>query len=625
MRHRVCVRDEYKQLRNKVTSATDKAKQEYYQTLLAENMHKPDALWKAIKKVLPQRKREKTVLLCDENGEHTTPKAIANSFNTFFANIGAKLASAFPVDVQITNPYPDVNATFKFVPIQLNFTLKQLKLLSAGKSTGLDNINARLLKDAAEVVAGPITAIMNASLHTGEIPNMWKKSRVTPIYKAEDPQNPSNYRPIAILPVSMKIFERAVHIQLNSYLKKIGVMCEEQSGFREGHSTATAVTNVTDFILDNMNNGKLAGGVFLDLKKAFDTVDAQTLLFKLQCLGINNTELAWFKNYLIDRSQCVAFSGATSDECNLSCGVPQGSILGPLLFVTFINDITQSISECKIVLYADDTIILFASNNPDIIKEKLEQDLMNANRWLKSNKLNLNISKCKWMMFGTARKLRHAKATDISIGDVPLEKVQTYKYLGMWMDSQLNWHHHLDKMRAKISQRLGVLRRVRSFLTEDITKNLFNAMVMPLFDYCDVIYAKTDNTSLNKLQRLHNRGGKLILRVGKDTATTDVQAQLRWIPLAKRVIYHTNILTYKCLTGLAPEYLSRYFKYVDHPYQTRYREQHMLYVPKPKTELMKRAFRYNGAINWNLIPITCKNAETLNSFKSMVLKHISTT
>ncbi len=180
----------------------------------------------------------------------------------------------------------------------------------------------------------------------------------------------------------MKIFERAVHIQLNSYLKRIGVLCEEQSGFREDHSTVTTVADVTDLIYKNLDQGQLTCAVFLDLKKASDTVDAETLLFKLKFLGINNTEHAWFLNDLIDRVECVPFSGSTSQECHVSSSVPQWSILGTLLFVIYINDFTQSINLCKVVLYADVTILLFAHKDLDIIKHTLATDLESAQHWL---------------------------------------------------------------------------------------------------------------------------------------------------------------------------------------------------------------------------------------------------
>ncbi len=179
----------------------------------------------------------------------------------------------------------------------------------------------------------------------------------------------------------------------------------------------------------------------------------------------------------------------------------------------------------------------------------------------------LNVSKCTWMMFGTAQRLRCTQLTDLFIGENPLEKVQNYKYLGMWLDINLDWHYHIDVMRSTISRRIGVLKRVRSYLTEDFTTKLHNAMVLPLFDYCDTIYGTNDHLALSKLQRLQNRDAKTILRVPKDTPTQIVLIDLKWLPLTKRITYHTHILMFKCLlNGLAPNFLSRNVKYVNHCY-----------------------------------------------------------
>ena len=228
-------------------------------------------------------------------------------------------------------------------------------------------------------------------------------------------------------------------------------------------------------------------------------------------------------------------------------------------------------------------------------------------------------------MFGTAQRLRRTKNTDLCIGDEPLEKVQNYKYLGMWMDVNLNWHHHIDVMRGKIAKRLGVLRRVRNYLTDDLTTQLYNAMVLPLFDYCDTIYGTTDQKALTKLQRLQNRGAKTILKVPMDTSTQTVLTTLNWLPLNSRVTYHSHILMYKCLNGLAPDYLCREFNYVNHSHNTRYRAKQVLYVNKTKLEVTKRSFKHHGAINWNSLPEYCKTAQSLNVFKSVVLKHMYTT
>jgi exonuclease III len=202
--------EQYKHIRNEITARCRKAKKEYFSNILAEGMGDPNKLWKSLKKVLPSSSSESPTMLQDEDGTHTEPPNIAKSFNTFFSNIGSTLAAKFPSGLRIQNPYPDFKETFQFKPISVEFTTKQLAHLQTSKSTGLDNLNARLLKDAANGVAVPLTQIMNASLKKGTVPSSWKKARVTPIFKADSPLSPSNYRPISILPVCMKIFERAV-------------------------------------------------------------------------------------------------------------------------------------------------------------------------------------------------------------------------------------------------------------------------------------------------------------------------------------------------------------------------------------------------------------------------------
>ncbi len=211
---------------------------------------------------------------------------------------------------------------FKFSEITESFVHTQLEKLDSRKATGVDNISARLLKDASHIMAKPLTKLMNASLKTGTIPLDWKKARVSPIFKAGDPEEASNYRPISILPICMKVFERAVHTQLYAFIKEHNIMCTNQSGFRPQHSTATALLEVTDGIISNMDRGLLTGAVYLDLKKAFDTVDHATLLKKLSHMGIRDVELKWFEDYLSNRSQCVKVDNCTSEFLEITYGVP---------------------------------------------------------------------------------------------------------------------------------------------------------------------------------------------------------------------------------------------------------------------------------------------------------------
>ena len=612
---------QYKQLRNTVISKCRVAKQNYYKNLINENLGNSSKMWKALKKLLPSSKQSTTTLEVD-GVTHTEGKDIASTFNTFFSNIGATLASKFPPGILSSNPYPGFNANFNFVPIKIEFTKKELQKLRASKATGLDGINTRLLKDASDVVAGPITNIMNASLKTGIVPSMWKHAKVTPIYKGDSPQHPSNYRPISVLPACMKIFERAVQQQLLAYFKTNGILCDEQSGFRERHSTTTATTHITDYLLQNMDDGYLTGAIYLDLKKAFDTVDTDTLLFKLKCIGIKGSEITWFNNYLNERKQQVKFQSHLSSSLDINCGVPQGSILGPLLFIFFVNDFKNCLVKCKVHLYADDTILLFKSTSATEIKNNLEHDLLSASEWFYKNKLHLNISKCKFMLFGTSKRLAKTQTPDVYIGNEKLEHVNHYKYLGVWLDSTLNWKTHLHKMQSKIKQRLGMLRRVRHCIDASTTLLLYNSIILPLLDYCDTVYGNCNIADIIKLQILQNRAGKIILEVPYDTRTQKVLTDLNWFYMTERLFYHRCILMFKCLNGLAPAYLSDVFSFNSHAYNTRSATRRNLRLPKCKSMTGQKAFHYLGAKLWNTLSIDTRNCTTIGAFKSKLKSEI---
>ena len=257
---------QYKQLKNRIIYKCKKAKQEYFSNLIYESCDNTNKLWRSIKKVLPQKTKETVTVIQDDNGTHTDPVNIANSFNSFFCRIGSDLCAKFPTGVQTQNPYPNFTQTFSFTKISSDFICRELKTLKSTKATGLDNINARLLRDAAEIVAQPLTFIMNSSLQSGMVPTSWKKARVTPIFKADSPLLPSNYRPISILPVCMKLFEKAVQKQLVSYLMKHNILCHQQSGFRTKHSTHKTAIDVTDYILQNMDKGLVTGTIYHDLQ-----------------------------------------------------------------------------------------------------------------------------------------------------------------------------------------------------------------------------------------------------------------------------------------------------------------------------------------------------------------------
>ena len=419
----------------------------------------------------------------------------------------------------------------------------------------MDGIPSRLLQEAAPEIALPLATIFNYSMQSGVLPDAWKSAKVTPIYKDGSVLEASNYRPISVLPVCLKVFEKIIHQQLYSYLTSNNLLSIYQSGFRPSHSTETALIDVTDYILDNTQKGLLTGVMFLDLKKAFDTVDIPLMLCRLEALGIKNTELLWFQNYLTDRKQKVSINGQVSDPLPINYGVPQGSVLGPLLFIVYINDLQHQIKHSKITLYADDTAIFFAAKDIKIIQKRLQEDLSLAHSWLGLSKLTLNTSKTKCMVFGSRQRLSHGNELKISIDNKQLEQVDSFKYLGVWFDSTLTWSTHVSNACSKISQRLGVIGRIRSCLPQETAKMLVQAMILPVFDYGDVVWSSCSNTLLDRLQRLHNRAGKLILKCPFRTASVEVRKQLHWTSIRDRQNFHICNMTYKCFNNLVPPYL----------------------------------------------------------------------
>ena len=265
--------------------------------------------------------------------------------------------------------------TFRLSVIKEGYVCKELKKIKTSKSTSLVNIPARLLKDGADALAKPPSVLMNRSICEGSTASEWKHATVTPIHKAGSATDAANYRPISTLPVFTKILGRAVHTMVYTYLQENQLLSNYQSGYRPLHSTSTCLTDVTNRLLHNMDKGQLTGMVFLDLSKAFNTIDHDIMLKKLISLGFSDSAVLWFKAYLTNRSQSVCVNGVVSDPQPIPFGVPQGSILGPLLFISYINDLQSVVVDYDIQLYADDTLLFYSSNSVTDIESCLTRNL----------------------------------------------------------------------------------------------------------------------------------------------------------------------------------------------------------------------------------------------------------
>ena len=344
-----------------------------------------------------------------------------------------------------------------FEPASVEEVSNLINALKPKNSSGYDDISNRLLKELHPVIIEPLTDIINRSLHQGTFPDDMKQSDTIPLYKAKERYYTTNYRPISLLLTMSKILEKIVYKRTVKFLNCNNIICNSQYGFREKHSCTDAVMELTTEILKAKEHNLKTASVFLDLSKAFDTLDPKILLQKLEIYGIRGTVLNWFESYLTNRQLRVKCEVAKDHKTQYSSlydvefGTPEGSCLGPLLFLLFTNDLYLNIDQCSTILFADDTTVYKSHRNTRYLKWCIEQDLMSISDWFKANRLTLNLEKTVYMFFGNNQeKLK----PNLEINGITLKPVAYTEFSGMWVDENLNWNTHISKLIVKIKRNM---------------------------------------------------------------------------------------------------------------------------------------------------------------------------
>lgn len=411
-----------------------------------------------------------------------------------------------------------------------------IKRIKINKSSGIAKINMYLLKLCFKFTIPQVVHMINLSILNNDIPSAWKSSVITPIHKAGSERSPGNYRPISCLPITAKLLEQCIHIQVIEYLNRNNLLTEKQFGFRSNYSTMKAVSTLLLDVYTELNRDKYVSLCFVDYRKAFDTVAHDVLLNKLNLVGITGSERGWFETYLSQRTQRVKVNGGLSGEEEVQCGVPQGSTLGPLLFLIYINDIIQHVP-CSTLLFADDTVIYSSGNSPNLAAAKLQKGLDMLSLWTRHSRLTVNAGKSKVMLI-LPKKCNNVVLPSLMLDEQRLEYVSSYKYLGICLDNSLSFKQHVKLIIRNVSHKIYILAKIRDKLTEKAAADVLKVMILPLFDYGDIIYLATSGQLLNKLRILLNRAIRVVGRLKNRDNTDETAARLGIQSLEKRRLCH---------------------------------------------------------------------------------------
>ena len=483
------------------------AKKQYYHSCFEKFKDDIKKTWSSINEIMNRKKIKKDFpkLFRIDDMLVSNKLTIANEFNKYFGNVG-KILSESVIQPQnrsfeefLTAP---CHPCFSFNLVTSDDIVKVIDQLKPKNSCGIDGLSNKLLKVIKHDIIDGLTIMINQCLTTNIFPDRMKLAKVVPLHKKNDNDIFDNYRPISLLPSISKIIERLMHVQILSHFDKYNLMFNSQYGFRPNHSTELAALEVIDQISCQMDKNEIPINLFLDLSKAFDCLNHDILLFKLKYYGFQDSSFELMKSYLSNRRQYVSFDDVDSEYLTIDIGVPQGSILGPLLFLIYINDIQNSVNSFRPIIYADDTTLgaclSYFGNNMHDIETNINTELSNIHDWLKLNRLNLNLNKTKAMVFHTNR--RTVEPPKIYIDDHEIDYVGNFNYLGIILDKHLSWDEHTNMIRNKITKLSGILNKLKHLLPQLTLKTLYNTLVSAYLNYGILVWG-SKSTKLEKIQK----------------------------------------------------------------------------------------------------------------------------
>ena len=582
---------------------------DYYQKFFSENFRNSRQIWIGINTLLNRHKKKQNTIYLEENGFISDPTKVANKFNDFFLNIAEKLSAKIEKKNSKYQDYlknPNKN-TFTLKETTPDEIVKITKDLDSKKSGDIYNISPEIVKLSDQVVAEALAIIFNRCVREGCFPNSLKLAKVVPIHKGDSVLTVSNYRPISLLPIFSKIMERLVYNQFITFIEKHNLLSNLQFGFQKNRSTEQAIASIISNINNAFSKKQSSYCIFLDFAKAFDTVNHEILVKKLEYYGVRGKSLALFQSYLSNRTQVVEVNGATSEKGLIKHGVPQGSILGPLLFLLYINDISQSSDVLKFFLFADDTTVFYSADPKDKNTEQiLNTELEKVSSWLAANKLSLNVKKSNFLHFHYGKFPK--ETVHIKINNIPVEEKNSTKYLGTFIDNQLSWKTQVEHIKSKIARGIGMISRIRHFVDETCLLNLYYSFVQSHVNYNIVNWSSTHRSFLDPIEKKMKKAIRIISF--SDTMydhTSPLYKNLKILTFDQLVTMRKAIFIWKAINGYQPQTISELFVPNEH-------NQLRLVVPHPRNNKDKLQLVSSSVVAWNTVPDNIKAITVYSSF-----------
>lgn len=607
----------YKDYRNTIKTIIEKRKHEYYHYEIVSAGKNIKKVYNLIAEATNNKVSSKNAIMpiINNNGASTyDKKKVANICNDYFIDVGIDMYRKIPKPITECNLKSNSLSSLYLKPVDSNEIINHINNLKNGAAPGMDNIGVKLIKNNHIYLTTPLVHIINLILSKGEVPEQFKISLVTPIFKSGDKSNISNYRPISVINNFSKIFEKCLKDRLLNFFQVHKIISKNQYGFVHGSGTSDALYELTKQITEKLENNEKCVTVFLDLAKAFDTVPHDRLLDVLSRNGVRGTALCVFESYLKDRQQYLKIEDALSDPLRVKMGVPQGTVLGPILFITYINSLTDlQLDNGSIISYADDTAAIFSAETWHGVRHKAAIGLTKIKSWLDNFKLTLNIQKTKYIAFSLTEANRpHFESIHIDNLSDSITETSYIKYLGVIVDKHLKWDQHSTYLTKNLRKLIYKFYILRDILNKELLISVYKALVESIIRYGVIVWGGLYNSALRQLNVVQNYILKVIFKKNKRFSTGQ--------------LYTGEILNIRSLYILevcAFTYKNKDLKeYIDHNYDTRGKVNKHIIVPTCHTNLNLRSIRYLAPKIYNLIPMGMKNVKNVKMFRKVCRLYI---